>query len=118
MPFPGLPLFRRRTRVIKRPQPLSSPAPPAVSSLSHQCHCSASSPSLSVRPLGSFLSSFRLQSRMLESLDQDVDTTNMRLKAARKKMQEIIRKSGSNSQLCLVITLSIILVIVAALAFS
>lgn len=55
---------------------------------------------------------------MLESLDQDVDTTNMRLKAARKKMQEIIRKSGSNTQLCLVVTLSIILVIVAALAFS
>ena len=48
---------------------------------------------------------------MLDELDQDVDTTHSRLKAAQKKMQELIRKSGSNTQLVLIVVLIVILVV-------
>lgn len=57
------------------------------------------------------------QNKMLEELDQDVDTTSSRLKAAQKKMQEIIRKSGSNTQLVLIVVLIIILVLLAVFVF-
>ncbi|PNW82698.1 hypothetical protein CHLRE_06g290100v5 [Chlamydomonas reinhardtii] len=57
------------------------------------------------------------QERMLDELDQDVDTTHSRLKAAQKKMQELIRKSGSNTQLVLIVVLIVILVLLATFAF-
>ncbi|KAG2443171.1 hypothetical protein HYH02_009580 [Chlamydomonas schloesseri] len=57
------------------------------------------------------------QERMLDELDQDVDTTHSRLKAAQKKMQELIRKSGSNTQLVLIVVLIVILVVLATFAF-
>ncbi|KAG2422428.1 hypothetical protein HXX76_016043 [Chlamydomonas incerta] len=57
------------------------------------------------------------QERMLDELDQDVDTTGSRLKAAQKKMSELIRKSGSNTQLVLIVVLIVILVVLATFAF-
>lgn len=57
------------------------------------------------------------QGVMLEELDQDVDTTSSRLKAAQKKMSEIIKKSGSNTQLVLIVALIIILIVLAVFAF-
>ncbi|KAG2497799.1 hypothetical protein HYH03_004070 [Edaphochlamys debaryana] len=57
------------------------------------------------------------QERMLEELDQDVDTTHSRLKAAQKKMQELIRKSGSNTQLALIVGLIIVLVVLMVFVF-
>ena len=59
----------------------------------------------------------RLQGRMLDELDGDVDTTHSRLKAAQKKMQEIIRKSGSNTQLVLIVTLIVIVVVLSIFVF-
>ncbi len=40
----------------------------------------------------------RAQDRLLTSLDKDMDSTHSRLKATSKKVQEIIRKSGTTSQ--------------------
>ncbi|GIL81703.1 hypothetical protein Vretimale_1343 [Volvox reticuliferus] len=57
------------------------------------------------------------QDILLNELEQDVDTTQSRLKAAQKKMQELIRKSGSNTQLVLIVVLIVILVILAVFAF-
>ncbi|GFR49902.1 hypothetical protein Agub_g12008 [Astrephomene gubernaculifera] len=57
------------------------------------------------------------QGNLLEELDQDVDTTHSRLKAAQKKMAELIRKSGSNTQLVLIVALIVILVVMSIFAF-
>lgn len=58
-----------------------------------------------------------IQEELLNELDQDVDTTHSTLKAAQKKMQELIRKSGSNTQLVLIAVLIIILVLLSVFAF-
>ncbi|KXZ49371.1 SYP6 protein [Gonium pectorale] len=57
------------------------------------------------------------QAAMLDELDAEVDTTSSRLKAAQKKMSEIIRKSSSNTQLVLIVALIIILVLLSVFAF-
>eukprot|EP00201_Polytomella_parva_P006085 CAMPEP_0175077422 /NCGR_PEP_ID=MMETSP0052_2-20121109/23386_1 /TAXON_ID=51329 ORGANISM="Polytomella parva, Strain SAG 63-3" /NCGR_SAMPLE_ID=MMETSP0052_2 /ASSEMBLY_ACC=CAM_ASM_000194 /LENGTH=202 /DNA_ID=CAMNT_0016346895 /DNA_START=113 /DNA_END=721 /DNA_ORIENTATION=+ len=57
------------------------------------------------------------QAEMLEELDQDVDTTSNKLKAAQKKVQELIRRSGSNTQLVLIGVLIVILIILCVFAF-
>uniref|UniRef100_A0A7S0WJC1 t-SNARE coiled-coil homology domain-containing protein n=1 Tax=Chlamydomonas leiostraca TaxID=1034604 RepID=A0A7S0WJC1_9CHLO len=56
--------------------------------------------------------------RLINELDSDVDTTHSRLKATAKKMQEIIRKSGSNTQLGIIVFLIVVLLVLAIFAFN
>ena len=58
-----------------------------------------------------------LQQRLLTNLGEDMDVTQTRLKAAQKRMSELIKKSGGMTQLCVVVVLSIILVVLVAVAF-
>lgn len=58
-----------------------------------------------------------LQEGLLGGLEEEVDTTHSRLKSASKKMQDIIRKSGTTGQLVVIISLIIILAVVAIFAF-
>lgn len=57
------------------------------------------------------------QRRLLDELDGDMDSTTSRLRVAQKKMQEIIRKSGSNTQLVLIVTLVAIVVVLSFFVF-
>ncbi len=38
------------------------------------------------------------QGRMLEELEEDVDTTSSRLKATQKKVMDVIKRSGTTTQ--------------------
>mmetsp|Transcript_5044 Transcript_5044/g.13694 ORF Transcript_5044/g.13694 Transcript_5044/m.13694 type:complete len:226 (+) Transcript_5044:233-910(+) len=58
------------------------------------------------------------QGGLLDELDQDMDTTQSRLKATQKKMQDVIRKSGGNKQFCLLIFLIVVLAVLLVLAFN
>lgn len=57
------------------------------------------------------------QGQMLDELDEDVDTTTTRLKATQKKVLDVIKKSGTTTQLALIVFLLIVLVVVAVFAF-
>lgn len=57
------------------------------------------------------------QGRLLDGFEQDVDTTHSRLRATQRRMQDLIRKSGSNVQLGIIVFLIIVLVILAVFAF-
>ena len=46
-----------------------------------------------------------------------MDVTQTRLKAAQKRMSELIRKSGGMTQLCVVVVLSVILLVLVGVAF-
>jgi syntaxin 6 len=54
---------------------------------------------------------------MLDELEEDVDTTSTRLKAAQKKIADVIRRSGSTTQLSLIVFLVVVLIVVAVFAF-
>ncbi|KAK9909708.1 hypothetical protein WJX75_006414 [Coccomyxa subellipsoidea] len=58
------------------------------------------------------------QSRMLDELDEEVETTHHRLAAAQKKMNNVLKKIGMRSQLCLIVFLIAILVLLLVLIFS
>ena len=58
-----------------------------------------------------------LQHRLLTTLGEDMDVTQTRLKAAQKRMSELIRKSGGMTQLCVVVVLSVILLVLVGVAF-
>lgn len=57
------------------------------------------------------------QEKMLDEFNEDVDTTHTRLKAAQKKMADVIRKSGSTTQLAVIAFLVIVLIILAVFVF-
>lgn len=54
---------------------------------------------------------------MLSELEDDMDTTHSRLKAAQVKMQDIIKRSGVGNQLYLIGGLILTLVLLTVLAF-
>lgn len=56
------------------------------------------------------------QGRMLDELDEDVDTTHSRLKATQKKVLDVIRRSGTNTQLALIAFLVVVLIVLAVFA--
>ncbi len=58
-----------------------------------------------------------LQTRLLTELDSDMGATRSRLRATQKKMHDIIRKSGSNTQLVLVVALVVIVVVLSVIVF-
>jgi hypothetical protein len=53
---------------------------------------------------------------MLDELDEDVDTTHSRLKATQKKVLDVIRRSGTNTQLALIAFLVVVLIVLAVFA--
>lgn len=60
----------------------------------------------------------RVQERLLTQLDGEMDTTLSRLKATGKKIQEIIRKSGTTSHLIIIIILVVGLGVLAYFTFT
>ncbi|MEW5319549.1 MAG: hypothetical protein WDW38_010694 [Sanguina aurantia] len=57
------------------------------------------------------------QGRLIDELDSDVDTTTSRLKAAQKKIADIIRKSGNTKQLLIIGILIVVLIILSVFVF-
>lgn len=60
----------------------------------------------------------RNQEHMLNELDEDVLTTQARLGAVQKKMAQVFKKARANSQLCMIIFLTVLLVVLVSLVFS
>lgn len=59
-----------------------------------------------------------VQERLLTNLDNDMSTTYSRLRATTRKMQEIIKKSGSTSQLVIIIVLIVVVAVLAYFVFA
>ena len=57
------------------------------------------------------------QNQLLGELEEDVDTVSSRLKATQKKMMDIIKKSGSTTQLAVIGFLVVVLIILAVFVF-
>lgn len=57
------------------------------------------------------------QEALLDELDEDVDTTHTRMRAAQKKMLDVMRRAGSNTQLVIIGVLVVLLIILVVLAF-
>lgn len=57
------------------------------------------------------------QGQMLDELGEDVDITHSRLRATQKKVLDVIKKSGTTTQLGLIVFLMIVLVVLAVVAF-
>lgn len=57
-----------------------------------------------------------VQHKMLDELDEDMDTTASKLKAAQKKMDKVMKIASSNWQLITIVTLSVILIVLIILA--
>lgn len=57
------------------------------------------------------------QGQLLDELDEDIDTTHSRLKAAQKKMLDVLKKSGSTTQLAVIGFLIVVLIILVVFAF-
>jgi hypothetical protein len=59
-----------------------------------------------------------LQERLLDELDEDVDVTHSRLKAAQKKLGGVLRQSGGCKTMLFTIGLMVILMIVIVVCFK
>lgn len=59
-----------------------------------------------------------LQVRLLDDLDEDVDVTNSRLKAARKRIQQVLKKSNNCKCFLLMMFLIFVLMLVLAIGFK
>lgn len=55
---------------------------------------------------------------MLEELDDDVEGTSARLSAAQKRIQHVLVKAGMRGQLCIIVTLVVVLVVLFMFAFT
>lgn len=58
------------------------------------------------------------QQHMLDDLEEDIDVTHNRMRAAQKKIAEVIRKSGGKTQFITIIVLLVVLVILVAVALG
>ena len=59
-----------------------------------------------------------MQERLLDELDEDVDVSQSRLKAAQKKLNKVMRQSGNCKSLLLIVGLMVILAIVLVIGFK
>ena len=59
-----------------------------------------------------------LHNRLLEDLDEDVDVTSSRLKAAQRRLKIVMRKAGSCKTQLLIFLLLVILVVVIIIGFK
>lgn len=58
------------------------------------------------------------QAGLLSGLEEDTDTTHLRLRGLRKKVADVIKQSSKDRQLCLIIGLSVVLVVLTVLAIA
>lgn len=56
------------------------------------------------------------QAGLLSGVQEDLDSTHLRLRGVRKKVASVLRQSRQDRQLCLIIGLSCVLVILTMLA--
>ena len=59
-----------------------------------------------------------LQRRLLDDLDEDVEVTHSRMRAAQKKLKHVMRRAGNCRSMCLMIALMVILAVVIIIAFK
>ena len=59
-----------------------------------------------------------LQERLLDELDEDVDVSHSRLKAAQKKLSKVMKQSGSCRSMLVTIGLMLILMVVIIVCFK
>lgn len=59
-----------------------------------------------------------LHTRLLEQLDEDVDATHMRLRAATKRVRHVLRHSSNWRGGCFIFALIVVLTLVALVAFK
>lgn len=58
------------------------------------------------------------QHRLLNDMGEEMDTTYSRMRAAQKRMTEVIRMAGGNSQKCIILVLVVVLIILVVIALS
>lgn len=58
------------------------------------------------------------QAGLLSGLEEDTDTTHLRLRGLRKKVADVIKQSRKDRQLCLILCLSVLLVVLTVLAIA
>ena len=58
------------------------------------------------------------QQQLLNALDEDVDITGSRIKAAQAKIQDILKRSSGNCQMCTIIGLTVVLLILIVVAVA
>ena len=59
-----------------------------------------------------------LHRRLLDDLDEDVDVTHSRMRAAQKKLKHVMRRAGTWRSMCFMILLMVILAVVIIVAFK
>ena len=59
-----------------------------------------------------------LHHRLLEDLDEDVEVTHSRMRAAQKKLKHVMRRAGNCRSMCFMILLMVILAVVIIVAFK
>lgn len=59
-----------------------------------------------------------LQTLLLGALESDTDTSHIRLRGLRKKLSDVIKRSRTDRQLCLILALSVLLVVVTLIAIA
>jgi hypothetical protein len=58
------------------------------------------------------------QAGLLGGLQEDTDTTHLRLRGLRKKVSDVIKQSRKDRQLCLILVLSVVLVVLTVVAIA
>ena len=59
-----------------------------------------------------------LHHRLLEDLDEDVEVTHSRMRAAQKKLKHVMRRAGKCRSMCFMIALMVILAVVIIIVFK
>ena len=59
-----------------------------------------------------------LQARLLDELDEDVDVSHSRLRAAQKRLKHVLATSGNCRSLCITIALMCVLAVVIYLSIK
>jgi hypothetical protein len=60
----------------------------------------------------------RAQARLLDNMNEDVDRQHLHVRALKRRVTEIIKKSSGNSQLVLIGCLVLVLIILTVFAFN
>jgi N-glycosylase/DNA lyase len=59
-----------------------------------------------------------LHRRLLDDLDEDVEVTHSRMRAAQKKLKTVLRRSGNCKTLCFSIMLMVALAVLLVITFK
>ena len=59
-----------------------------------------------------------LHHRLLEDLDEDVEVTHSRMRAAQKKLKHVMQRAGNCRSMCVMIALMVALAVVIIIAFK